>query len=125
MLILSGYGAEISPKQKQYVMDMPKKSTVKPQVEEKPGFLSTLFTKTAEGVAATITGQSSQAPTYTPSYYPDSESGKIFGINQYYVYAGAGISILALLLILKKIRSKRQSGMIVNPSIQTIQLPIK
>ena len=76
-------------------------------------------------MASSITGQPSQAQAYTPSYYPDSESGKIFGINQYIVYAGAGIGILGLLLLLKKIRSKRQSGMIVNPPIQTIQIPSK
>lgn len=129
MLILSGYGADTSKNiptgkvgQMAIVKATPKRTTV--VVPEKPGFFSTLLSKTAEGVASSMTGQPSQAPQYSPQYSEDT-TGKIFGINQYYVYAGAGIGILALLLILKKVRSKKMSQEMVNYPIQPIQIPSK
>lgn len=125
MLILSGYGA--APKktttQKVQTLAVAKRATAK--TPEEPGFFSTFFTKAAEGLVSSVTGQPSQQVQYAPQYprYDTPQDDTIFGINKYYVYAGAGIGVLGLLLILKKIKAKKRAGIIISEPINPIQVP--
>lgn len=126
MLILSGYGED-----SQLIANLKKAQPgyVKPSapVEEKPGFFSNLLVQTAKGVNAMLVGSPVQAQQTQTYQQPIQErpSGMFGGINPYIIYAGAGIGIIGLIFIIKKIRSKKHSGLTVNPPISTIQLPVQ
>lgn len=130
MLILSGYGATTgtiskttATAPKVQTLAVQKRTTEKPP--EEPGFFSTFFTKAAEGLVSSVTGQPQDTAQtqYYPQYNKPQQDDTIFGINKYYVYAGAGIGVLGLLLVLKKIRAKRHKDIIVAQPISPIQIP--